>query len=147
MTTPNKNDKKVVSLSMFDTVTACNAGSDMELLLPNGEGSGVFITMLGTDGDEYKKYQREIQNEFLRQLASKKKKSPKEAIDEAELSESKNIELLVRLTVGWKDMPSPDGKGVLVFSKENCRMVYTKYPMIRRQADLYVADLTNFMKS
>jgi hypothetical protein len=60
------------------------------------------------------------------------------------MTEEKEIELLAKLTVGWENMPSFDGKGQLDFSKDNAVQLYAKFPAIRRQMDDASGDMQNF---
>jgi hypothetical protein len=142
---------KVASLSVFDTVSACNKGARIELLTPAGDGSGIFIPILGRDSDVYKTYEREQRDSMNRKIMLARKRGQDLRLDSAEMSEEKEIDLLVRLTMGagvpWENMPSFDGKGLLEFNKENVTLVYVKFPAIRRQMDDASGDMQNFIKS
>ena len=136
--------KETKSLSMFDTVSACNKGVRVELLTPTGENSGIFISVLGRDSDVYKTYEREQRDYMNRKIVIARKRGQDLRLDTAEMSEEKEIELLARLTTGWENMPSFDGNGLLDFSKENAALLYVKYPAIRRQMDDASGDMQNF---
>ncbi len=138
---------KAASLSMFDTVSACNKGARVELLTPTGEGSGIFISVLGRDSDVYKAYEREQRDYMNRKIMLARKRGQDLKLDSAEMSEEKEIELLAKLTTGWENMPAFDGKGELSFSKENAALLYAKYPAIRRQMDDASGDMQNFTMS
>lgn len=142
-----KAAKTVKSLSMFDTVSACNKGFRSELLTPTGEGSGIFITILGRDSDVYKKYEREQRDYMNRKIMLARKRGQDLRLDTAEMTEEKEIELLACLTTGWENMPNFDGSGELAFSKENAIALYTKFPAIRRQMDDVSGDMQNFTMS
>jgi hypothetical protein len=135
---------KTASLSMFDTVSACNKGARIELLTLTGEGSGIFITILGRDSDVYKQYEREQRDYMNRKIMLARKRGQDLRLDSAEMTEEKEIELLAKLTVGWENMPSFDGKGQLDFSKDNAVQLYAKFPAIRRQMDDACGDMQNF---
>lgn len=142
-----ENKQAVTSLELFDTVSACNKGFEVELLLPSGAGSGIYITVLGRDSDEFKKYDHEQRDLMNRKLMQSRKRGQDIKLDSAEMSEEKAIDLLTRLTTGWRNMPDLDGEGLLDFNKENVAMVYTKFPSIRTQVDEASGDMQNFMKS
>jgi hypothetical protein len=135
------------SLSMFDTVSACNNGAKIELLKPNGDGSGIFIFILGRDSDVYKTFEREQRDSMNRKIMLARKRGQDIRLDSAEMTEEKEIELLARLTTGWENVPAFDGQGLLPFSKDNAIALYTKYPSIRRQMDDASGDMQNFIKS
>lgn len=140
--------EKVTSLSVFDTVAACNEGYELELLKPNGDGSGIFISVLGKDSDEFKQFQREQRDAVNRKVMKARKRGQDVKMDSAEMSEEKEIDLLTRLTTGWRNMPSFTVEGELLsFNKENAAMLYTKFPSIKRQVDEASADMQNFIKS
>jgi hypothetical protein len=134
-------------LSMFDTVSACNSGAKIELLKPNGDGSGIFISVLGRDSDVYKTFEREQRDSMNRKIMLARKRGQDIRLDSAEMTEEKEIELLARLTTGWENVPAFDGQGLLPFSKDNAIALYTKYPSIRRQMDDASGDMQNFIKS
>ena len=139
--------KAITSLSVFDTVSACNKGFEVELLLPNGDGSGIFISVLGTDSDEYKKYEREQREYMNRKIMLARKRGQDLKLDSAEMSEEKEIKLLTRITTGWRNMPSLTGDGLLEYNKENVTLVYYKFPSIKRQVDEASGDMQNFPMS
>lgn len=141
-------DNKIVkSLAAFDTVAACNKGYEYEVLLPNGDASGIFITMLGKDSDEFKKYEREQRDFMNRKIMKSRKRGQDLQLDSAEMSEEKEIDLLTRLTTGWRNVPDFTGEGLLTFNKENVALLYLHYPSIRRQSDEASGDMQNFMMS
>lgn len=139
--------KQAASLSMFDTVSACNKGARIELLTPTGDGSGIFISILGRDSDVYKSYEREQRDYMNRKIMLARKRGQDLRLDSAEMSEEKEIELLAKLTTGWENMPSFDGKGQLEFNANNAALLYTKFPAIRRQMDDASGDMQNFTMS
>jgi len=136
--------KAAPSLSMFDTVAACNKGARVELLTPSGDGSGVFISILGKDSDVFKQYEKEQRDYMNRKIMLARKRGQDLKLDSAEMSEEKEIDLLTRITTGWENMPGIEADTLLDFSADNVKMVYIKYPSIRRQMDDSSGDMQNF---
>ena len=138
--------KAAPSLSMFDTVAASNKGKRVELLTLSRELSGVFISILGTDSDESVKYRRQQRDYMNRKIMLARKRGQELSLDSAEVSEEKEIDLLVRMTTGWENMPKfeEDGVGLLEFSKENAALLYARFPSIKRQLDEEAGDMQDF---
>ncbi len=135
--------KKGKGLAMFDTVSACNKGARIELLDPEGDGSGIFISILGTDSDEFKNIEKEQRDYMNRKIMLARKRGQDLRLDSAEMSDEKEIDMLSRITTGWENMPDE----FEVFSKEAAQALYKKYPSIRRQMNDASGDMQNFTMS
>lgn len=94
----------------------------------------VTISLLGADSDVSEKMQRGTQRRRLKNLNVKM--TPEEL-------EEESLSLLVALTVEWQNV----GKnGVeLECTPDNVRMIYTERPWVRKQADAFVGDLSNYL--
>ena len=133
--------KKPLSLSMFDTVAACNKGVEFELDTPDGSPSGIFWTVLGRDSDAFREYDQDAKNERNRRAQMAFRSGKPLQMDSAQVEEQKQVDLLCVLSTGWRNMPDN-----VAFSVPACRDVLTKYPHIRRQVDAFIGDIGNFMK-
>lgn len=120
-----------VSMDMFDTVEASNRGFRIELETATGSKSGVFVTVLGPDSEEYRKAEKKIRDEQQNKLRRRKN------ID----IETDAISLLAHSITSWENMP-----GYGDYSYAQGVEVLTKYPAIRRQIEREQSDLTNFIQ-
>lgn len=124
-------------LSKFDTVSSANDGAKLELTDANGaavlkeDGTPLTITLLGKDSDVWIKAENAARNRRLAQ-------GPRMKLT-AEALESEAIQALAKVTVAW-DLDAP-------CTYEEAVKVYTRYPLIREQVDLFVADRANFTKA
>lgn len=139
-----------IDLASIDTVAACNAGADVELLHPvTREPLGIFWRVLGRDSDVFKAHVNKNVNAKMRRAMLAKKRGRDAEPTTAEEAEADAIELLVACSAGWRtgDMPTIEFKGSpLAFDENNARRVLTALPWIRSQVDEAVGDLENFMR-
>ncbi len=141
-------------LSSLDTVSACDAGTEIELRHPvTNQGLGVFITVVGRDSVIFREYLRERVNDDLRRASLAKRRGKDEEIPTVEQGEQRGIELLTVCTLAWRWGDSPvfpfQKKGFpieeLAFNVPNVKRVYTELPAARKQVDEAIGDLANFM--
>ena len=125
-------------LSKFDTLEEdSERGADCEILHPvTEEKLDMVITLVGSESKTFKKASRAAQQKHV------KKGKRRITIDEME---EDGIVILARCTMGWR--------GVVIEGKqiecnfENAKMLYTRFPFIKKQVDVFVGDLENFTKS
>lgn len=133
-------------LNDLNTIEACNKPAEVEIKHPvSGIGTGIFIKVVGKDGDVYRNRVRAMADESLRRSAMGKGASDT-SIDKLE---AKNIDALVAATVGWRDGDDPtlDLKGErLEFNAANARRVYAEILPIREQVSEAINDLSLFMQ-
>lgn len=134
-------------LAEIDTKTLSDSGKDMivkhigldkPVLAKNGKP--VALTLLGPDSDVYRQQTRlQVKKRLDRATDTK-------SLGSIDLEEADNdgLNLLVACTVGWKNVFDTAGKPV-EFSKDAARELYTKYPVIREQADGFVVDRVRFI--
>lgn len=136
-----------MNLDAIDSTPLSNVGVAMEVMHPNGldplkneEGQPVTITLLGSDSEAYQTIARRLMNERVHRnrVAGRPMK------DVAEEQARGDLELLAGATVGWSGIA--DANGPIAFSKEAAKLLYTKYPWIREQADNFVGTRANFLK-
>lgn len=131
-----------MKLSSFDTKTASNAGVELQLSdIKTGKPAGVFITLLGSDSDEFLKAKDDRSRFMADRLAS----GVKEELTREERDELA-CDLLARCTTGWRNLDGEDGTP-LPFSKAEAKRVYLTYPAIREQVNVFIADRSNFVQA
>lgn len=124
-------------LAQFDTVSSANTGAKLELTDANGaavlkaDGTPLTITLLGKDSDVWVKAENAARNRRLAQ-------GPRMKLT-AEALESEAIAALAKVTVAW-DFDEP-------CTYEAAVRLYTRYPLIREQVDMFVGDRANFTKA
>lgn len=148
---------KAFDLGSLDTIEACNKPVEIEIkhpvtLMP----TGVFISIVGKDGDIYRGRIRAMADESLRRQALGKSAAADNSLDKLE---AKNIDALVAATVGWRTQeldviigktpesdPAITFKGErLEFSPANARRVYSELLPVREQVVEAINELGNFM--
>lgn len=151
-------------LAALDTVAACEKGFELELKHPITEApTGVFIGLKGKDSPTFKKYVQHQSNDRLRKQFERQRKGKDAEAPKVQEIEASAIDLLVTCTTHWrtvtqradpennieeKSVPTVTIAGqVLTFSEENCREVYTRFPIIREQVDEGIGDLENFISA
>ena len=96
----------------------------------------VTITFTGIDSPQFKKAARANTDRRIR--------SGFRAKVTAEQMDEEGLEVLVKCTLSWDGM-EVDG-AVLPFSAANVRMIFTRFPWLRLQAEEFNADRQNFLK-
>jgi hypothetical protein len=130
----------------MDTKTLSEEGVDMPVRSMGGKplrdkhDKPVTIKLLGPDSMVYRKANRDMVRKRVRA----------NAVGETETSfddeDAENISLLARLTVGWSGVNDPKGDPI-PFSYDAAVQLYTRYPVIRDQVDLFVANRGNFISA
>jgi hypothetical protein len=126
-------------LSQFDTVESANAGMEVELKdIKTSKPSGFFIKILGTDSEVYQdlKYQRS------REAALR----PDGYVQSPEEYRALTIDTLSSCTVGWRGLIGEDEKEI-PHTKQGARDLYARFPAIRDQINVAIADRANFVKT
>lgn len=144
----------MLDLSSLDTVAACDAGAEIELLHPvNKTPLGIFIKVLGKDSAVFKGHLRQSLNDRLAKQASAKRRGKDLEPSTIEDGEREGLEALAVCTVGWwsvdgeERVPTIKFRGQdLPFTRENVKMLYAALPWIKQQVDEGIGDLANFLK-
>ena len=114
----------------------------MDIVHPvTGENTGIKITLLSIDSDEYHKVSMRLQNENIKFARKNRGKTTAEKLN------SDALDLLVGVTVGWTGITDGANDDPVPFSAENCRKIYTELPFIREQVDEFLGDRRNFIKA
>ena len=129
----------------LDTKTLSEEGVDMPVktlkgdTLKDKDGKPVTLKVLGPDSAKYRALTRaQIRKRIQRS-------SVPGAAGEAtfEEDEADALGILVACTVGWSGINGKDGQPV-PFSADACRTLYTNFPAIRDQVDVFVTQRVNF---
>lgn len=130
-----------MDFSTIDLAAAADRGADCHIDHPvtdeplyTEDGAPITIRVLGADSREF----RAAITAAAERNAGKKRMS----LDAADAGA---IDLLAKLVTGWKGIQW-EGKP-LDCTPENVRMFLTKFPPIRQQIDLFIADRSNFFKN
>ena len=142
---------KMTDLSEFDTVAACDRGSEIQLTSElTGNLSDVFIKIYGRDSTIFKEYLAEQRAKNIQLEVIAKRKGVPVPEDSAEQMEGRAIEIAALLTMGWRtgDNPALMCRGEeLPFNHANAIKVYTAFPSIRRAVDAEAMVMANFTVS
>lgn len=139
-----KTDLPTFDASDLDTIAACNRPVEIEIKRAvSGAGTGLFISVVGRDGDAYRSRVRAMADENLRRAGGRSDVS----LDKLE---AKNIDALVAATVSWRS-DGDDGHITLRGERLECtppnvRRLYTEILPIREQVSEAISDLSLFIK-
>ncbi|CAB4122368.1 hypothetical protein UFOVP32_13 [uncultured Caudovirales phage] len=112
--------------------------SDMPLLDKNGDP--VTITVLGPDSIKYRSLSRaQVRKRVQRAAAGNMEVNFEE-------DEGDALDILVACTIAWTGVNTPAGDAIPC-TPEAVRNLYTVYPVIRDQVDLFSAQRVNFTKA
>jgi len=145
---------KRFDLGDIDTVKAANKGFDVELYHPSTEeDTGIFITVLGKDSDEFQKISRQ-QNKKRIDRMTKNGFRPNKATPSQEELDANGLELLAACTIGWKTIDGDEEKDTILFNGEElnfsvgaAKKLYTERPWVKEQVDIAIGDRANFIKA
>jgi len=125
--------------SKIGTAQGANIGASFELRHPTERVPiGAFLTVLGKDGDVYRRVDRQQTNRRLAEAARNRDLTLK-----AEEIEADRLDLIVACTTGWKGVLK---KGEPIpFNAENVRKFYKDYPWAAEQAERAMNDRSLFI--
>ena len=127
-------------LASLDTVSLCEAGTELELTHPaTGAGLDVYLTLAGVDSKTWRKAATAV---------GEKRASKRGKITADDIAAG-GIEILARCTLTWRNGDKPT---VLVDGEElpccldNARKLYSRFPWAREQADAWASDRANYLR-
>ena len=130
--------------AIFDTVSACNHGAEIELKHPTSfMPTGAFISIVGKDSDRVLKAMHAKRNAAKMRVVMARKMGKDLEPETSEQEELDEIELLTNCITGWRGLNV--GGAPLDYNEANVRMILAKSPEIRRQVDRAITDLANFI--
>lgn len=135
------------NLPGMDTRTLSESGVEMQVkslqgeVLKDKDGKPVTLMLLGPDSDKYRSMTRaQVRKRFSRMSATDAAKDTF-AEDEADA-----MNILVGCTVGWSGINTTKGEPIPC-TPDTVRALYTNFPAIRDQADVFMASRANFTKA
>ena len=131
--------------SEFDTQTASETPSALDILNSKEQPTGVIIKVIGSESQPV----REFQDKYLKKSQAakfKEQKTGKPEILGVDQIENIEIESAMVRTVGWSGV-SLDGETEAVFNAENARLLFSKYRALREQVIRASEDLGIFTKT
>ncbi|MBC8286833.1 MAG: hypothetical protein H8E42_05085 [Nitrospinae bacterium] len=134
----------IMDLREIDLNTACSNAVEFELIFPtDNRKTGIFISVIGEESDEYLSLKRKRINLDIAaaEKAAKRGKLPKERMAE-ERDEMKTL-LLADCTKGWRGLT--DNGQEYPFTRQNAIKLYTENRWIMTQVDEAVADMSLFL--
>jgi len=141
---------KRFNLAALDTKARADQGFEHQITSHANELTGVFITVIGRDAEEYQRALRRYEKRAVEKLARNRK-----FVADPEQADRDRLDLLVLATVAWctvdedgkKELVVHLGEEALVFTPANARKLYTQIPMLREQMQEVVDDRENFLPS
>lgn len=135
-TSAEVQDTKVFDFGAFSSIDVQETGYAMPVLKPNGEPSGMVITVLGPNSSKRKLERHKRLNERLDKRG--------EARVTAEQVEEQSLLDAVTATAGWRFPPGFEGPE---FTPANVRMIYERHNDILVQVIAAMDSLKNFTKA
>lgn len=136
------------ALPGLDTRTLSETGVDMPVKSLQGDamkdkdGNPVTLKLLGPDSDRYRSMTRaQVRKRIQRASAGVAAPADSYAEDEADA-----LDILVACTVGWSGVNTTKGEPIPC-TPETVRALYQGFPVIRDQADVFMASRVNFTKA
>lgn len=133
-------------LSSLDTAKGAEEGSTLEVrhpttgaVLVNGDGRSVTLTLAGMDSQRAKKAEAAALNRRLKMGGRRSSSVTAEELN------NDTLEVLSSITLGWSGFVV-DGKELEV-NLENARRLYKQWHWLREQAQAFVEDRANFLKT
>ena len=129
---------KKLSILSFNSVADSEAGSELEIKRPDGSGTGLFFTVLGSSANVVLNHTNIIVRQY-RAKESIAKKSGKEVPFEAQENLDQNAESAAVRVTGWRGVDEPFEAGLLA-------KVLRQNPEFSEQIVAFSSDLANFTK-
>lgn len=127
-----------MDLKSLLTVPEHDAGAELQIVHPvTSEPTPVHIMLAGVDSRAFRNAVRSRNRKRAEAMARDKP-------EDAETEESRDIEVLVQVTLGWRGLEQ-DGLP-LPFTPENVGRLYRDSPGIRNQVERFIYNRRNFSK-
>jgi hypothetical protein len=128
------------SIDDLDVTKSCEDGYEFEVTdETTGEGSGVFLTVIGGHAQRIADFTKKMLNErrVAEAMHEKRGKGPKVTPVEEDMAFS--IELIAMRVIAWRGIKEP-------YSHENAVKLCTVNPLIKEQVLKASNDMANFTK-
>jgi len=151
--TETKNEPKAFDFDELDIGAKADVPFELELVHPETRaGLGVFIAVVGSDGDTFQAYLREEDNRERRRAFDRRGK-PDEP-DTAEQREDRMLRALAACMKGWRTVIDGNSEAVIYwsgrkieFSRDNAIKWMAKFRWVRGQINEATGNLQNFLGS
>ena len=130
---------EALDITGFDAVAQSEAAHEIELKDVNGEGTGVYVSIVGKHADVIIKWTSKVINQMAREQAIAKKAGKAEPIKTIEELREQNVEGAVIRVVGWRNVKQ-------TFSQDLMKQALRKNPHWVDQIISESDDLGNFTK-
>lgn len=132
--------KQTISLESLDLTKQCEEAFEFEYIAPQGEKTGVFISVIGRHSEKVQKFGRSEANRVRRQMALEQKRGKGDGFVPVEDDEDLIIrDAAVRIN-GWRGIDQS-------CTPENAELLCRINPEIRRQVVEASNELANFTRS
>lgn len=118
-----------MDIDQLYTVDAHEAGAEMQVKDQAGKLLDMWITIAGLDSKAYRAAESEMQKE----------------IRDGKDVEAAKVDAVTKISIGWRGFTSEGAE--IPFSKEAIEKLYANAPYILQQADRFLANRVNFIKS
>jgi hypothetical protein len=133
--------------AQIDTRKHSETGMALTIRKPDGsvlndsDGNPVSIMLLGPDSSKY----RQVTRDSVRKRLAQRAAGNAAPVSDADIEEAERdaIELLVACTVSWQGVRTPQGE-VIPCTPDNARALYVGYPVVREQAESFIANRVHF---
>lgn len=151
--------KAPFDFSALNIAEAADKPFEFELVYPpthplEGEGLGVFISVIGAESTTFQRFIREEVNQAQLEAFRKRRSNKPDAPMPIEEQDDKITEAIARAVTGWRTVidgkSEPvlyDGGNKIEFSQAACAAWMKKYTFVRDQINKATADLSNFIKA
>lgn len=154
MTKTSDEPSKAFDFDALDIATAADSPFELELVHPESkEGLGVFISVLGAEGDTFQRYLREENNRTRRKTFEAQRRGKPEEPSTAEEDEDRILRAIAVCITGWRTVVEGKSEPVIVwsgrkieFSRDNAIAWMRKFRWVRAQINEATAELRNFIK-
>jgi len=131
---------KMLSLDDLDAVAAADEAHEFEFILPDGEGSGLFLQVVGANSQRVKAVSYEIGNAYRRKEATKAvSRATGEKVTTIEEDEQTVFKLAAARIIGWRGLKDE-------YTPENALRLVSRNPEIANQVTEASNDLALFTK-
>lgn len=129
----------MIDIDSFDAVRQSEGGYEIELKDPKGNGTGVFVTIVGKHAEVVTRWTARLINEAQREAMYAQKSGKQMQPKPIEELRARNIEGAALRVIGWRNVKQP-------FTQERMRSALSRNPHWIDQIVEESDDVGNFMK-
>jgi hypothetical protein len=148
------NQGERMDLDALDVVPGANAGHEFEVVDAQGNGLGIFLTILGRDSEEYQKRLDAVQQARIEKMFKNGQIRASGFTTPAQ-DRAKQCEMLAAATKSWRTVQADGSSAPTVTWRgqvydctfDNAKTLYAGIPPFREQAQEVVDTRANFIKA